>query len=82
MGNINEEIFIKATKRTAKNRDTLHIFNSLAEQVNSISESNSLKNHWERYKNTYYYAEEIEYEELILKLEKLSKYSIKNKIVF
>jgi len=73
MGNINEEIFIKATKRTAQNRDTLHIFNSLAEQVKLISESSSLKKHWERYKNIYYYAEEIEYEELIRKIEQLSK---------
>ena len=73
MEKINEEIFIEATKRTAKNRDSLQIFNDIAEQVKSISESGNLKKHWERYRKSYYYAKEIEYEEVIQKLEKLSE---------
>jgi predicted nucleotidyltransferase component of viral defense system len=73
MERINKEIFIEATKRTAKNRDSLQIFNDIAEQVKSISESSNLKKHWERYRKSYYYAKEIEYEEVIKKLEQLSE---------
>ncbi len=54
MEKINEEIFIEATKRTAKNRDSLQIFDDIAEQVKSISESDNLKKHWEGYRKSYF----------------------------
>lgn len=70
---INEQDLVKAIKRTLKRRESLH----LLEEVNSLFEiiksSERLKNNWIKYQNRYPFAKNINYDDIMERIELVVK---------
>lgn len=67
----NKDIFYKALSSTAKNRGTEKVIENISDIVNTIKDSKVLKKYWEKYRQEYYYAKDITYEETINNLSEL-----------
>lgn len=70
---INEQDLVKAIKRALKRREILH----LLEEVNSLFEiiksSERLKNNWIKYQNRYPFAKNINYDDIMERIELVVK---------
>lgn len=71
--NVDEDTLKQAIISTAKHRETLEIIKDWKEVVEILKEDESMKNQWERYKKNNFYAEGIEYKDLIESLIKLGQ---------
>ena len=71
--NIDEDTLKQAIISTAKHRETLEIIKDWKEVIEILKEDESMKNQWERYKKNNFYAEGIEYKDLIESLIKVGQ---------
>lgn len=71
--NVDEDTLKQAIISTAKHRETLEIIKDWKEVVEILKEDESMKNQWERYKKNNFYAEGIEYKDLIESLIKVGQ---------
>ena len=71
--NINFELLKSAVYHTAEHRNTVEIINDSLKVIEVLKSSDTMKKQWERYKKDNFYARDIEYEDLIVSLEKIEK---------
>ncbi len=71
--NIDEDTLKQAIISTAKHRETLEIIKDWKEVVEILKDDKSMKNQWKRYKKNNFYAEGIEYKDLIQSLIKVGE---------
>ena len=71
--NVDEDTLKQAIISTAKHRETLEIIKDWKEVIEILKEDESMKNQWERYKKNNFYAEGIEYKDLIESLIKVGQ---------
>lgn len=71
--NIDEDTLKQAIIATAKHRETLEIIKDWKEVVEILKNDKTMKNQWERYKKNNFYAEGIEYKDLIESLIKVGE---------
>ncbi len=63
--NIDKDTLREAIISTAKHRETLEIVRNLKEVVEILKDDTNMKNQWKRYQKNNFYAEGIEYKDLI-----------------
>lgn len=66
---LNEQNLVKAIKRTLKRRDTLHLLEDVNNLFEIIKSSERLKENWIKYQNRYPFAKNINYDDIMEKLE-------------
>lgn len=70
---INKENLITAIHRTLERRNTLHLLEDVNNLFEIIKSSNGLKNNWEKYQNKYPFAKNINYYDIMNKIELIVK---------
>ena len=71
--NIDKNILREAIIETAKHRETLNILKEWREVVNILKEDKEMYNQWRKYQKNNFYAENIEYIDLILAIEEVGE---------
>lgn len=71
--NINNKILKKAIILTAEHRETKSIVENWREVVETLKDDSTMKNLWKRYQKNNFYAEGIEYRELIESLNEVGE---------
>ena len=71
--NIDKEVLKEAIKQTTKHRNSTEIINKWQDVVKILEESDTMKKQWERYKKDNFYAEGIEYYELIESIKEIGR---------
>ncbi len=71
--NIDKDTLREAIISTAKHRETLEIVRNWKEVVEILKDDKTMQRQWERYKKNNFYAESIEYRDLIDSLSKVGK---------
>lgn len=71
--NIDEDTLKQAIISTAKHRETLEVIKDWKEVVEILKDDKTMKNQWERYKKNNFYAEGIEYKDLIESIVKVGE---------
>ena len=74
--NISKKMLVDAITETSKHRNTYDIINDknvVDEVINSIDNDKALQNQWSNYQNTYAYAKDIEYTQLIDSIKSIKK---------
>ncbi len=66
---LNEQNLVEAINRTLKRRDTLHLLGEVNNLFEIIKSSERLRNNWIKYKNRYPFAKNINYDDIMEKLE-------------
>lgn len=66
-------VFVEALRSTATHRETTHIFNSLSNRLEEISDSEALRSRWLKYTKNYRYADGITYEDVLDAIRELIK---------
>lgn len=62
-----------ALRSTATHRETTHIFNSISNRLEEISDSEALRSRWLKYTKNYRYADGITYEDVLDAIRELIK---------
>lgn len=68
---IDVDILKAAYNATAENRRTNTLFSNYRKIVKGIGDSSDVRNHWEKYRNKYKYANNISFEQVIESCERL-----------
>ncbi|MGN1301866.1 MAG: hypothetical protein ACI4U9_05040 [Clostridia bacterium] len=68
--NINEKTLKEAIISTAKHRETMEIIKDWKELVEILKDDDTMKKQWYRYQKNNFYAEGIEYKDLIESLNR------------
>lgn len=71
--NIDEDTLKQAIISTTKHRETLEVIKDWKEIVEILKDDKTMKNQWERYKKNNFYAEGIEYKDLIESIVKVGE---------
>lgn len=71
--NIDKNILREAIISTAKYRESTNIIKEWKEVVNILKDDENMKKQWERYQKNNFYAEGIEYKDLMESLNKVEK---------
>ena len=71
--NIDSKTLIDAIKATSIKRDSISMIRNADDILNDISESNFMKRLWQEYQKKYFYAQEINYSEIIDSLIGIAK---------
>ena len=71
--NIDKEVLKEAVKQTAEHRESMETINKWQDVINILEESDTMKKQWERYKKDNFYAEGIEYYDLIESIKEIGK---------
>ena len=66
-------VFVEALRSTATHRETTHIFNSISNRLEEISDSEALRSRWLKYTKDYRYADGITYEDVLDAIRELIK---------
>ena len=66
-------VFVEALRSTATHRETTHIFNSVSNRLEEISDSEALRSRWIKYTKNYRYADGITYEDVLDAIRELIK---------
>lgn len=66
-------VFVEALRSTATHRETTHIFNSISNRLEEISDSEALRSRWLKYTKNYRYADGITYEDVLDAIRELIK---------
>lgn len=66
-----QNVFVKALRKTSEHRETTHIFRNVYERVEGLRMSETLKSRWDKYKNDYGYAKDISYDDVMSEISKL-----------
>ncbi|NLI91575.1 MAG: nucleotidyl transferase AbiEii/AbiGii toxin family protein [Peptococcaceae bacterium] len=69
----NKEHLIMALKATAIHRNSLAVISKKNEIINTIENNIELQKMWEKYKKEYYYANEINFEDIIVVLKAIGE---------
>lgn len=70
---LNEQNLVKAIKRTLKRRNTLHLLDEVNNLFEIIKSSERLKDNWRKYQNRYPFAKNINYDDIMKRLELVVK---------
>lgn len=77
--NINDSLFKEAIINTSKHRGSLDIIiNDREDVIEDLKEDDDMKKNWERYRKNNFYAEDINYSDLMDTLEEVSQIIEKN----
>lgn len=71
--NIDKNTLKAAILKTSKHRKTLDIINNWREVIEILRDDESMKNQWRKYKKNNFYADGIEYADLISALERIGE---------
>lgn len=71
--NINKKLLTDAINLTSKHRESLNIIQDWKEILAMLKIDEEMKKRWKVYQKTYFYAEAIEYNDLISSIEKVGK---------
>jgi len=71
--NIDFKVLNEAIKRTAEHRNSTETIEKWQDVVKILKESDTMKKQWDRYKKDNFYAEGIEYEDLIESIKTIGK---------
>lgn len=71
--NIDNEILKNAIISTANHRETLHIIKEWKDVIETLENDSTMKKQWERYQKNNFYAEGIEYKDLIKSLNEVGE---------
>lgn len=73
---VDKKLFIEALRATSENRGSLPVLSDREKILAGIRGNSTMKQRWDRYRHEYYYAKEIEFEDLIQTISTLFKRSI------
>lgn len=71
--NIENQILKDAIYSTAEHRKSIEIIKTWENVVNELEKSDIMKQHWKKYQSDNFYAEDINYEDLIKCLKDIGK---------
>lgn len=71
--NINKKLLTVAINLTAEHRESLHLIKDWKNTLELLKNDDDMKKRWKVYQKTYFYAREIEYDELMESIEKVGK---------
>ena len=70
---INKKLLTIAINLTSEHRESIDLLRNWQHSLKLIQEDEDMKKRWKVYQKTYFYAETIEYDELISSIEKVGK---------
>lgn len=79
--NINKKLLKTAINLTSEHRESLDLIRDWEKTLNILAEDEDMKKRWKVYQKTYFYAKDIEYQDLINTIEKVGRiYDKYNKV--
>ena len=79
--NINKKLLKTAINLTSEHRESLDLIKNWEKTLNVLAEDEDMQKRWKVYQKTYFYAKDIEYQDLINTIEKVGKiYDKYNKV--
>lgn len=70
---VNKKLLTDAINLTSKHRESTNLINEWKSTLDLLRTDEEMKKRWKIYQKTYFYAEDIEYDELIASIEKVGK---------
>jgi hypothetical protein len=71
--NINKKLLKTAINLTSEHRESLDLIRNWESTLKLLAEDEDMKKRWKVYQKTYFYAKDIEYDQLIKSIEKVGK---------
>lgn len=71
--NINKKLLKTAINLTSEHRESLDLIHNWESTLKLLAEDEDMKKRWKVYQKTYFYAKDIEYDQLIKSIEKVGK---------
>ena len=71
--NINKKLLKTAINLTSEHRESLHLIHDWENTLKILAEDEDMKKRWKVYQKTYFYAKDIEYDDLIKTIEKVGR---------
>lgn len=71
--NINKKLLKTAINLTSEHRESLDLIHDWEKTLNVLADDEDMKKRWKVYQKTYFYAKDIEYNDLITTIEKVGR---------